>query len=133
MQTLDSPCRFRSTILWIVLIFGIVFVTMVMCSKVFAHDREHPERDGWMMALQNSAGVLCCSITDTNVVKDVQWDTWRDPKGISHYKIFVEEGWLQVPDDKVVHEPNKYGVPLAWLYHSDGIPEVRCFLPGSGQ
>jgi hypothetical protein len=105
---------------------------MLLTMPALAHDAQTPAHNIWMKDLHNGAGILCCSITDTNVVKDVQWDTYRDYEGFSHYKIFVEDQWLQVSDDKVVHEPNRVGVPLAWLFHANGVPEVRCFLPASG-
>jgi len=109
-----------------------ILIWLASASFAHAHDMDHPERTPWMAALQNGAGVLCCDITDNNVVKDVMWDTFRDQEGVAHYEIFIENGWVQVPDSVVVKDPNKFGISLAWVYHSDGIVHVRCFLPASG-
>jgi hypothetical protein len=113
-------------------LIGFALATAMLVVRGHAHDHDHPERNAWMMALENAAGDFCCGPNDYNAVKDVQWDVWRDYEGFSHYKVFVENDWLKVDDSKVVHEPNKYGVPIVWLYHANGIPEVKCFLPGSG-
>jgi hypothetical protein len=119
----------------LLLLAAVIFILVVVLlsySPARAHDTIHPDRNEWMMALENSAGVSCCSVTDDNSVKDVQWDIWRDDKGSSHYKIFIEGIWVKVDDSKIVKEPNKFGVPIAWLDRDYGVVSVKCFLPGSG-
>jgi hypothetical protein len=32
----------------------------------------------------------------------------------------------------VIHGPNKLGHAEVWFYHIDGLPAIRCFLPGEG-
>jgi len=91
---------------------------------------EHPENNAWMTMLQNGAGVLSCEISDTNAIKDVPWDTYKDDQGSAHYEVMVENTWLHVDDSLVVRQPNKLGVPIVWIYHSDGMAKVRCFISG---
>jgi hypothetical protein len=133
LDSRDDGCRhFRLTVVWILLIFGIAFVTIVMCSKAFAHDFEHPERTPWMMMLQDAAGNNCCEPTDNNAVKDVPWDTWRDELGYTHFRVYIEGDWVKVDDSKVVKAPNNYRVPIVWVTHDNGVPMIKCFLPGAG-
>ena len=37
-----------------------------------------------------------------------------------------------VPDNALVTEPNKYGMPVVWPYRDfQGNTQIRCFLPGA--
>lgn len=107
-------------------------IVIVAPLSAQAHDLEHPERNAWMARLENAAGVYCCQPDDTNAVHNVDWATWRDPEGVAHYRIFIESDWLKVDDSAIVHAPNPYREPIAWIVHESGIPHVKCFLPGSG-
>ena len=109
-----------------------ILIWLASASYAHAHDMDHPERTPWMAALQNASGVLCCDFSDANATKDVTWDIFRDPAGVAHFKVFMEGGWVVVPDSAVVNQPNKYGIPMIWTYHSDGVLQIRCFLPGGG-
>lgn len=45
------------------------------------------------------------------------------------------DGWVPVPDNVVIHEPNKFGRPVVWWYRSakpDGTwkMSIRCYAPG---
>ena len=44
----------------------------------------------------------------------------------------IEGHWVDVPDETVIHGPNKLGHAEVWYYHVNGLPAVRCFLPGEG-
>jgi hypothetical protein len=81
----------------------------------------------WFENLGSKKG-LCCSFADGFSISDVDWDTWD-----GHYRVRIHQEWVEVPDDAVVTEPNKVGVPVVWPYlDSNGNTQIRCFLPGSG-
>jgi hypothetical protein len=49
-----------------------------------------------------------------------------------HYRARVDGEWIDVPDEAVVTEPNKYGGAVVRSYKdSDGKMQIRCFLPGA--
>ena len=37
---------------------------------------------------------------------------WRSSNG--HYQVRIENEWVEVPDDAVVTEPNKFGRTMVW-------------------
>lgn len=93
------------------------------------HDR--PDLNTWFNGLTSTNGAPCCSQVDGSTVADPDWDT-AVVEGKSHYRVRVEGKWIVVTDEEVVQGPNKYGQPLVWVYHIDGKPQVRCFMPGGG-
>ena len=45
---------------------------------------------------------------------------------------FASRGqWIDVPDDRVITEPNRAGRTIVWPYYINGHPFVRCFIPGT--
>ncbi len=91
------------------------------------HDNVSPEIQAWVTGLKNGSGVSCCATADGWKPEVVQWDF--DKHG---YKVQIEGHWVDVPDEAVIHGPNKLGHAEVWYYHLDGVPRVRCFLPGEG-
>jgi hypothetical protein len=88
----------------------------------------------WFKGLASEKG-LCCSYTDGVTLTDVQWDV-KD----GHYRVFLEGQWIEVPDDAIVVEPNKYGRAIVWPYNewvgdenggSWEVTKIRCFMPGT--
>ena len=106
-----------------------LFVLFAGALAAGAHDMEHdnvsPEVGRWVMSLTNKNGVACCATADGWTPAAVQWD--MTTKG---YKVMIENKWVDVPDDAAIHGPNKLGHAEVWYYHVDGLPAVRCFLPG---
>lgn len=43
----------------------------------------------------------------------------------------IESGWMQVPDEAVIHEPNRHGAAVVWWGWQDRL-FIRCFIPGAG-
>jgi len=85
----------------------------------------------WFDSLRSPGGGPCCSDADGTALKDTDWDS-KD----GHYRVFIQDKWWDVPDDRVITEPNKFGRTMVWpVYHSPyGGPmviEIRCFMPGS--
>ena len=91
----------------------------------FAHDPGHPELNAWFDSLKSGRG-LCCSFTDGFAVSDVDWET----KG-GHYRVRLENNWIDVPDDALITEPNRAGRTMVWPLRFDGKIFIRCFMPGS--
>jgi hypothetical protein len=86
----------------------------------------------WFAGLESHYGP-CCSYADGVTITDAQWDI-KD----GHYRVYIYNQWVPVPDDAVVVEKNIYGQAVVWPFTSfetkDGQVQVtinvRCFLPG---
>lgn len=110
----------------------------------------------WWNALASGKG-LCCSFVDGAQVNDVDWDTadacepgsgGAGMQGVStcgpHYRVRLcrsiapkcdagNKEWIVVPDQAIVHDPNRFGAAVVWPYlDSGGATQIRCFLPGAG-
>jgi len=59
-------------------------------------------------------------------VSDVDWES-KD----GHYRVRLENKWIDVPDDALITEPNRAGRTMVWPMRFNGEIFVRCFLPGS--
>jgi hypothetical protein len=103
----------------------IVLISLLLSSPALAHDPGHPELDEWFNRLQSGRG-LCCSFTDGFAVSDVDWES----KG-GHYRVRLENNWIDVPDDALITEPNRVGRTMVWPLRFDGQILIRCFMPGS--
>jgi len=80
----------------------------------------------WFEHLETPGGGRCCSDADGTAVADVDWQTAN-----GHYRVRIGDEWLDVPDDHVITEPNRFGRTMVWPYYTNGHPHVRCFMPGS--
>lgn len=80
----------------------------------------------WFDSLRSKGGGPCCSDADGYAISDVDWET-KD----GHYRVRIDEQWVEVPDDAVITEPNRAGRTMVWPIYLNGRPVVRCFLPGS--
>lgn len=83
----------------------------------------------WFDGLRSGRGP-CCSDADGSAVADVDWQSDR-----GHYRVRLEEIWIEVPDDAVLTEPNRAGRTMVWPMTSRNgmIVEsitIRCFIPG---
>jgi hypothetical protein len=93
----------------------------------------------WFEGLHSKKGP-CCSDADGALVKDADWETYRGQDGKSHYRVAIRGELVDVPDEAVITEPNRYGPAMVWGYESryfksiPGAPVtdyvIRCFLPG---
>jgi hypothetical protein len=72
------------------------------------------------------SGRRCCSFTDGFAVSDVDWES-KD----GHYRVRLENNWIDVPDDALITEPNRAGRTMVWPLRFDGQIFIRCFMPGS--
>jgi hypothetical protein len=88
-------------------------------------------------------GIPCCNEADGAYAEEEIRDghyrarfTWRSCFARECHDI--DSGWMDVPDDVVIHDPNRRGAPVVWWYRgSSRDPEnptvgIRCYAPGSG-
>jgi hypothetical protein len=79
----------------------------------------------WFDSLKSGKGP-CCSDADGFAVSDPDWES-----NGGHYRVRVDNEWVDVPDDAVITEPNLVGRTMVWpVKRSLGI-SIRCFMPGS--
>jgi hypothetical protein len=48
-----------------------------------------------------------------------------------HYRVRIDNEWIDVPDDAVITEPNRVGMTMAWPIKGTLGISNRCFMPGS--
>jgi hypothetical protein len=113
-------------------LFAILGFLVISGSKWPAHGRDLDGRftgsplKPWFDHLSSGKG-LCCSDADGTALSDVDWDA-KD----GHYRVRLNETWIDVPDDAVITEPNRAGRTMVWPIYYNGMPTViRCFMPGS--
>ena len=79
----------------------------------------------WFDSLKSGKGP-CCSAADGSAVSDPDWESKN-----GHYRVRIDNEWVDVPDDAVITEPNRAGRTMVWpIKGSLGIT-IRCFMPGS--
>jgi hypothetical protein len=87
---------------------------------------------GWLGQLQSKKG-HCCNGFDGHPPEAAARTTGSYGIG-SHYQVRIEHQWVDVPDEAVIKEPNKYGMPVVWYSTvHDGektLFNIKCFLPG---
>jgi len=80
----------------------------------------------WFNSLESGRGP-CCSGAEGRVLRDVDWQVHD-----GHYEVLLNDQWVPVPDEAVLHQPNLAGPTMVWPIWVSGKPVVRCFMPGSG-
>jgi hypothetical protein len=107
--------------------FGLAVVALscAVLSGARAHDKDHPELNGWFENLQSGEG-RCCDGSDANHIDDADWESKN-----GRYRVRVGGEWVDVPDQALVHGPNRADRTMLWLHYIDGHPIPRCFMPGS--
>lgn len=130
-----------------VIVYVLILFLAYLHGKAFGRElypgqysQSSPEIRKWFRSQENpTTHMNCCSEADGVYAQD----DIRD----GHYwtrftaKIFsgdLDSGWMQVPDDTVIHDPNRNGAPVVWWKvestDSDGTIKlgIRCFAPGAG-
>jgi hypothetical protein len=116
-----------------ILILFAVVIALWIITYVSAYPRDldgrfaqNPYKD-WFNSLASGKG-LCCSFADGLTIQDVDWRT-KD----GHYQVWINQQWIDVPDNALVHDRNRFGPAVVWPYQDvDGTTKIRCFLPGAG-
>lgn len=138
------------TLAIVVLVLAYVLIPIVVVSMIVkqSHGRElypgqyaqvDPALRYWFRNQTSPKnGQNCCSEADgifaeEDIRKGHYWTrfTARRQDGSE-----MDSGWLQVPDDVVIHDPNRNGAPVAWYFY-EYVGElvqlrIRCFAPGGG-
>ena len=78
----------------------------------------------WFDSLKSGKGP-CCSVADGLAVPDPDWES-KD----GHFRVRVENEWIDVPDDAVITEPNLAGRTMVWPVKGSLGISIRCFMPG---
>ena len=86
---------------------------------------QNPELHKWFESLRSGKGP-CCSDADGTAVSDVDWETAN-----GHYRVRLDNEWIDVPDDAVITEPNRIGRTMVWPIRGYLGISIRCFMPGS--
>jgi hypothetical protein len=110
---------------------GITFCILVLTiagAVVQARDDgryAHSPLKPWFEGLKSGKG-LCCSDADGFAVSDPDWES-KD----GHYRVRVDNEWVDVPADAVITEPNRYGRTMVWPSKGTLGTSIRCFMPGT--
>ncbi|PAY09572.1 hypothetical protein CK489_02955 [Bradyrhizobium sp. UFLA03-84] len=79
----------------------------------------------WFDSLRSGKGP-CCSDADGFAVLDPDWESKS-----GHYRVRIDNEWIEVPDDAVITEPNRAGRTMVWPIKGSLGTSIRCFMPGS--
>jgi hypothetical protein len=114
---------------WQIIVASFVML-LSAAAQASARDRGQfanttPEMKEWFNSLTSGKGP-CCSDADGSALSDVDWES-----NDGHYRVRIRNEWVDVPDDAVLHQPNKAQRTMVWPVYKDGHPIVRCFIPGS--
>jgi len=83
-------------------------------------------------------GASCCSEADGVYAEEdlrnghywtrFQWKKWDSD---STQYAPADSEWMEVPDDTVIHDPNRHGAPVVWWWVVGNKLTIRCFAPGA--
>ena len=79
----------------------------------------------WFDSLKSGKGP-CCSDADGVTVSDPDWDSKN-----GHYRVRLDGEWIDVPDDAVITQPNRFGRTVVWPIESPVGKTIRCLMTGS--
>jgi hypothetical protein len=122
-----KPTRARPS----VRVAGVLLLSTLAAPAMQARDvdgryaAQNPELHQWFEGLRSGKGP-CCSDADGSAVSDVDWETAG-----GHYRVRIDGGWVEVPDEAVITEPNRIGRAMVWPIRGYLGISVRCFMPGS--
>ena len=104
-------------------IFLTIFVGVVQ-ARDDGRNSQSPLK-AWFDGLR-SGKALCRSDADGFTVSDPDWESNN-----GHYRVRVDNEWIDVPDDAVIAEPNRSGRTMVWPVRGSLGISIRCFMPGS--
>ena len=113
------------------IVFGLTLSVILGCHvySVTARDLDGRYADlplkPWFDHLASRKG-LCCSMADGQAVADPDWES-KD----GHYRVRLDNEWIDVPDDALITEPNRAGRTMVWPMRIGNQISIRCFMPGS--
>jgi hypothetical protein len=121
----------------LLILIGLILLVCFLVQYVSAREtypgqyaQVDPELRKWFRnQVSPATGTSCCSEADgTYVEEDIRE---------GHYWIRFDktEGkWMPVPDEIVIHDPNRNGAPVVWWYYDSDQAMIgfRCYAPGGG-
>lgn len=116
--------------MWMLGIGLVLSIILLLATAAFGRDLDgryaaSPLHD-WFKGLSTPGGGLCCDLADGTGIEAIDWFIDH-----GHYVVKVDGAFVEVPDNKVVKEPNRFGQAVVWTFYQNGIQTVRCFMPGS--
>lgn len=112
-------------IAFLLLLIALLLLLPLAHAKDDGRYENSPLKD-WVRGLKDKNGNGCCDTAD-GFPAEVEWDTERE-----HYRVRIDGAWYVVPDTAVLDQPNKLGYPMVWYWRQNGVPQIRCFIPGAG-
>ena len=79
----------------------------------------------WFDSLRSHLGP-CCSDADGVALADPDWESHE-----GHYRVRIDDEWVDVPESAVITEPNRAGRTMVWPVKTVYGVSIRCFMPGS--
>ena len=86
------------------------------------------------LTLRCTTGLIIWQVAEVSAVP------WRMVKPLlirignqkeGHYRVRLDNKWVDVPDEAVITEPNRAGRTMVWPMRFDEQISIRCFMPGS--
>ncbi|MGA7805075.1 hypothetical protein [Bradyrhizobium sp.] len=110
-----------------ILAFAILAISLPVISVTARDDGRYAASPlkAWFDSLRSNKG-LCCSVADGFAVSDPDWESRN-----GHYRVRLDGKWLDVPDDAVITEPNRFGRTMVWPIRDSLGTSIRCFMPGA--
>jgi hypothetical protein len=111
--------------------FRIVLLVLFACAPAFARDNGQynqvsPEIRDWFRAQKSpKTGGRCCDEADGVYAEE-------DIRDSRYWTRWPGHDWRPVPEDVVIHDPNRHGAPVVWWYFEQGEAKIRCYAPGGG-
>jgi hypothetical protein len=65
-------------------------------------------------------------MADGETIADPDWESKE-----GHYRVRLDNKWVDVPDEAVITEPNRAGRTMVWPIRFDEQISIMCFMPGS--
>ncbi len=105
-----------------------ILIVCVALLSVTAQAHFHSESAAfqqWAESLHNRMGLNCCTKAEGAQIKDPDWGI-----AAGRYWVFIHGERRTVPPDAVIESANPTNTALAWLVWVNGVPIIKCFLPG---
>jgi hypothetical protein len=113
-------------------------VALILPALAQKPDYSHvpPEIRQWFRDQKEpKTGNSCCNEADGGQAQEEirngrYWASWCIVGNSKAGTCERSSGWIEVPEDVVIHGPNMAGHPVVWSYISGGKYVIRCFAPG---
>ena len=118
--------------LWLALLLGSPHAREQYPGQYSVQPKEVQE---WFRSQRNpNNGVYCCDEADgVYAEEDIRHDRyWVRFDACNLATGCAKTGWIAVPPDAVIYDPNRNGAPVVWWYIESNQYRIRCYAPGAG-